>query len=177
MPFTIIRPGVNVQFPIWIQDGNKIFSLIADGVGRLVNEDGSGSRIILGEEPRDIAFNNDEGLAYISTNKGISTLRIPFARPKTNYKNIKIFPSPFIVPSNSPLVIDGLMDGSICKVITLTGRVLRTLPVSNEGVNGYQVFWDGKDEEGRWVNTGVYLINVMESKGNYSFEKIAVIKN
>ena len=80
-----------------------------------------------------------------------------------NYKNIKIFPSPFIVPSNSPLVIDGLMDGSICKVITLTGRVLRTLPVSNEGVNGYQVFWDGKDEEGRWVNTGVYLIIFMES--------------
>ena len=55
--------------------------------------------------------------------------------------------------------------------------MLRTLPISNEGVNGYQVFWDGKDEEGRWVNTGVYLINVMESKGNYSFEKIAVIKN
>ena len=133
--------------------------------------------LLLSNEVSDIAFNNDEGLAYISTNKGISTLRIPFARPKTNYKNIKIFPSPFIVPSNSPLVIDGLMDGSICKIITLTGRVLRTLPISNKGLNGYQVFWDGKDEEGRWVNTGVYLINVMESKGNYSFEKIAVIKN
>jgi len=66
LPFTIIRPGVNVQFPIWIQDGNKIFSLIADGVGRLVNEDGSGSRIILGEEPQDITFNNDNTLAVFT---------------------------------------------------------------------------------------------------------------
>ena len=125
----------------------------------------------------DIAFDNDEGIAYISTNKGISVLRIPFSKPKENFNKIKIFPSPFSLPNSSPLVIDGLMDGAECKVLTITGRVLRTLPVSNEGVNGYQVFWDGKDEEGRWVNTGVYLINFMETKGNYSFEKIAVIKN
>jgi len=104
-------------------------------------------------------------------------LRIPFAKPKKNYNNIKIFPSPYALPNNSPLVIDGLMDGTICKVLTITGKVLRTLPISNKGVNGYQAFWDGKDDQGRWVNTGIYLISFMELKGNYSFEKIAVIEN
>tara|TARA_B100000965_G_scaffold151176_1_gene125655 strand:- start:4453 stop:6807 length:2355 start_codon:yes stop_codon:yes gene_type:complete len=125
----------------------------------------------------DIAFDNDEGIAYISTNKGISVLRIPFSKPKENFNKIKIFPSPFSLPNSSPLVIDGLMDGAECKVLTITGKVLRTLNASNKGINGYQAFWDGKDEQGRWVSTGVYLISFTEIKGNYGFEKIAVIKN
>ena len=139
-----------------------------------LNENNS---LLLSNEVTDIAFNNNEGLAYISTTKGISVLRIPFAKQNKNYKNIKIFPSPYALPNNSPLVITGLMDESICKVLTITGKVFRTLAVSNEGVNGYQAFWDGKDDQGEWVNTGVYLISFTDSNGNYSFEKIAVIKN
>ena len=139
-----------------------------------INENNS---LLLSNEVSDIAFDNNDGLAYISTNNGISVLRIPFAKPKKNYNNIKIFPSPYAIPNNSPLVIDGLMDGTICKVLTITGKVLRTLPISNKGVNGYQAFWDGKDDQGRWVNTGIYLISFTKLKGNYSFEKIAVIEN
>ena len=99
-----------------------------------INENNS---LLLSNEVSDIAFDRDDGLAYISTNNGISVLRIPFALPKKNYNNIKIFPSPYTLPNNSPLVIDGLMDGTICKVLTITGKVLRTLPASNQGVNGY----------------------------------------
>ena len=47
--------------------------------------------------------------------------------------------------------------------------------ISNKGVNGYQTFWDGKDDKVRSVNTGIYLISFTELKGNYGFEKIAVI--
>ncbi len=137
-----------------------------------INENNS---LLLSNEVSDIAFDNNDGLAYISTNNGISVLRIPFSKPKKNYNNVKIFPSPYVLPNSSPLVIDGLMDGTICKVLTITGQVLRTLPISNKGVNGYQTFWDGKDDKGRWVNTGIYLISFTELKGNYGFEKIAVI--
>ena len=31
-------------------------------------------------------------------------------------------------------------------------------------------------EPGRWVNTGIYLISFTELKGNYAYEKIAVIE-
>lgn len=131
---------------------------------------------LLSNEISDIAFDEEDGIAYISTNNGISVLRTPFAEPKKNYNNIKIFPSPYTVPNNSPLVVDGLMDGSICKILTITGKVLRTLTALDQGVNGYQAFWDGKDSNGRWVNTGIYLISFTELKGNYAYEKIAVIE-
>ena len=61
------------------------------------------------------------------------------------------------MPNSSPLVIDGLMDGAECKVLTITGKVLRTLNASNRGINGYQAFWDGKDEQGRWAVSYTHL--------------------
>jgi flagellar hook assembly protein FlgD len=44
-------------------------------------------------------------------------------------------------------------------------------------VEGFQAFWDGKDEFGNWVGTGVYLIAVYDENGSSSFLKIAVIKH
>jgi hypothetical protein len=115
-------------------------------------------------------------LAYIATDKGISVLKIPFAKENTSYSNVDIFPSPFRVPTVTPLTIDGLMDGSSCMIMTLTGKVLKTIE-SRADVEGYQAFWDGRDEAGDWVSTGVYLVAVYDKKGASSFSKIAVIRN
>jgi flagellar hook assembly protein FlgD len=61
-------------------------------------------------------------------------------------------------------------------IMTLTGRVLKTIN-SRLNVEGYQAFWDGKDESGQWVGTGVYLIAAYDLKGAASFSKIAVIRH
>jgi len=132
---------------------------------------------LLSNEVADIAFNNGEGLAYIATSQGISVLRIPFAVRMDSYNKTRVFPSPYHLPSSSPLVIDGLMDESTCKIMTVTGRVIRTLVVSSAGVNGYQAYWDGKDSKGRWADTGVYLISIYRDSGESGFEKIAVIQH
>jgi len=123
-----------------------------------------------------VAFDENEGLAYIATDRGISVLKIPFAKKNTSYSNIEIFPSPFRLPNSTPLTISGLMDESSCMIMTLTGRVLKTIE-SRRDVEGYQAFWDGKDESGQWVGTGVYLIAVYDFHGASSFSKIAVIRN
>ena len=123
-----------------------------------------------------VAFDEDEGLAYIATDKGINVVKIPFAKKNKSYSNVEIFPSPFRVPTATPLTIDGLMDESSCKIMTLTGKVLKTVE-SRPDVEGYQAFWDGRDESGDWVSTGVYLIALYTKNGSSSFEKIAVIRN
>ena len=69
------------------------------------------------------------------------------------------------------------MDESTCKVMTITGRVIRTLSVNSAGVNGYQAYWDGKDSKGIWADTGVYLICFYSNSGKSGFEKIAVIQH
>ncbi|MDD9930341.1 MAG: hypothetical protein OXR70_00550 [Candidatus Marinimicrobia bacterium] len=63
LPFTQLLSNVNAQFPVWIQNGNKIFAFIDGGMGLIVNQNGSGLRTISGEVPQNVAFNPDQTLA------------------------------------------------------------------------------------------------------------------
>ena len=66
LPFTHVLSNVNAQFPIWIQNGEKVFSLIDGGVGLLMNKNGTSLRTISGEKPQDIAFNLDQSMAVFT---------------------------------------------------------------------------------------------------------------
>ena len=59
--------------------------------------------------------------------------------------------------------------------MTITGDVIRSLNNSELGLHGYQIQWDGKDESGKWVGSGVYLLSVYTSEGSHKFEKVVVI--
>ena len=122
----------------------------------------------------DVTFNAEEGLAYIATNKGVSIIRIPFSEEKKSYNNVEIFPSPFRLPNDKPLTINGLMDNSEVKIMTLNGVVLRT--ISKEDIKGYQGFWDGRNKQGDYVGSGVYILAFYNQEGASSIKKIAVIR-
>jgi len=132
---------------------------------------------LLSNEVTDIDFDNNLGIAYIATNKGLSVFRIPFAKKKESYSNLKVFPSPFHIPAPRPLVIDGLEDNSSLKVMLLNGEVVRSIMDSDLGEHGYQLQWDGRDESGNWVNSGVYLLSVFNPRGGNGFAKVVVIRH
>ena len=94
-----------------------------------------------------------------------------------HYKNLRIFPSPFHVPSETPMVVDGLKDASSLKVMTITGRVLRDIKNIDLGIHGDQIPWDGRDKQGRWVGSGVYLLSVYDETGESTFGKVTVIRH
>ena len=131
---------------------------------------------LLSNNVSDIAFDYLEGMAYISTIRGINSFRIPFAESKKNYSELKVFPSPFHIPSDKPLIIDNLKDDSSLKVMTINGEVIRSLDSKDLGTHGYQIQWDGKDENGKWVGSGVYLLAVYTASGSHEFGKVAVIR-
>ena len=112
----------------------------------------------------------EDGLAYIATNKGVSIIRIPFSNEKKSYNNVEIFPSPFSLPNEKLLTINGLMDNSAVKIMTLNGDSAFELFL-NMNIKGYQAFWDGRDEQGSYVGSGVYLIAVYNEKGTSSIDQ------
>ena len=130
---------------------------------------------LLSNEIRDIEFDHKRNLVYISTSKGVSVFKIPFGVPKRNYDNVKIFPSPYYLPSNYPLVIDGLLYESRLKVITLDGKVIRKVDSNGIQNDGQQIHWDGKDDKGNTVDTGVYLLMIFNENGEGRIDKITVI--
>ena len=130
---------------------------------------------LLSNEIRDIEFDHQRSLVYISTSKGVSVLKIPYGVPKRNYDQVKIFPSPYYLPSNYSMVIDGLVYESQLKVITLDGKVIRKVVSNGIQNDGQQLQWDGKDDRGDYVDTGVYLLMIFSKNGESIIEKITVI--
>ena len=160
---------------IWLTThSNGVFILTEDGeYWPDINGLNSSNSNLLSNHVNDISFDSKNGLAYVATDKGISIIKIPYANEKKSYQYVEIFPSPFIIPNIKPLTIDGLKDNSEIKIMTLNGIVIRT--ISKSEVTGYQAYWDGLDDNGNLVGSGVYLIAIY-SKNATTIEKIAVIR-
>ncbi len=132
---------------------------------------------LLSDEIRDIDFNDEKKLAYVATSKGINILRIPFGKSNLDYNQIKIFPSPFYIPSSKSLKVDGLIYESSMMILTLDGKVIRHIPSQGIGTDGDQLSWDGRDNDGDFVSSGVYLLMIYGKDGSHFADKITVIKN
>ncbi|NQT96189.1 MAG: hypothetical protein HQ562_00460 [Candidatus Marinimicrobia bacterium] len=133
--------------------------------------------MLLSNNVTDIDFDEDKGLAYITSKRGLNVLKIPFARKKSANESLKIFPSPYHIPNESPLVIDGIKDFSSIKIMTVAGDVIRTMKAGSSLIQGYQAFWDGRDQSGNWANSGVYLIFMYNNDNLNEVAKITVIRH
>ena len=131
---------------------------------------------LLSDEVRDIAFDEKRNLVYIATSKGVNILRIPFGQGKLDYSGVKVFPSPFYIPPSQPMKVDGLIFESSMMVMTLDGKIVRHIPTQGIGFDGDQLSWDGRDEAGDYVSSGVYLLAIYGKDGSQTMEKITVIK-
>ena len=169
--------NIDFQGNVWVGSSSKGVYVLQENTAYWPSLEGlnqSNSKL-LSDEIRDIDFNHKKNLVYVSTSKGVSILKIPFGIPKSNYENIKIFPSPYYIPSNYPMVIDGIIYESSLKVISLNGKVLRNIMSKGMEIDGQQLKWDGKDDHGNYVETGVYLLMIFNKNGKSSVEKITVI--
>jgi hypothetical protein len=131
--------------------------------------------LLLSDEIYDIAFDKDKKLAYIATSKGVSVLRIPFGDSYNDNSRVKIFPSPFLTEQHESMIIDGVVFNSSAKIMTLDGQVIRDIKSRGMSIDGDQIKWDGKSNDGITAPSGVYLVSVIGANGKNKFEKITVI--
>jgi flagellar hook assembly protein FlgD len=63
-------------------------------------------------------------------------------------------PNPYVLPSGVKLKIDGLVEGSTVKIITLSGEVIKEF----DSPGGRIASWDGTDKKGNLVPSGIYIV-------------------
>jgi len=154
---------------IFILDTNREYWPNIDGIN-------SSNSKLISNEVKDIKFSADKGLAYIATNLGVSKFKIPFASEIKKTNQIDLFPSPYRIPSQYPLTIDGIPEKSSIQIMTLNGTIVATIDANQ--INGYQAFWNGLDDNGNFVGSGIYLILIISQKHKTSImKKLAVIKS
>ena len=154
---------------VYVLDSNNEYWPSINGIN-------SSNSNLLSNKISDIKFNSKEGIVYIATDLGVSKFKIPFKNEIKKTNAITIFPSPFRIPSIRPMIIDGLPQGSSVQIISLNGNDIKTLDQNQ--INEYQAAWNGMNGKGVYVESGVYLILIINKKhGISTIKKIAVIKN
>jgi hypothetical protein len=169
---------IDPQNNIWVGSPTQGVYVLLDNT--MYWPDAEGIRAVntplLSDQVSDIVFDAQRGVAYIATSSGINVLKIPFSEGKNTFSNLKVFPSPFYIPSVKPLVISGTVQSSSLLVTTITGTVIRSITHSDMGIHGDQITWNGRNDRGQLVGSGVYILSVYDQNGSNSVEKITVIR-
>lgn len=136
----------------------------------------TGNSAILDDQIHSAAFDRRDGIAYLSTQKGLSLLKTPFADPRSDYQTIFIYPQPFDPERHGQVYIQGLMDNSNVKILTMNGRLVRELTARSGEVEGFEAHWDGRDGDGDLVGNGVFILLLTNEDGNATSQKLAVLR-
>jgi len=150
--------GINNK---WIGTENGVFVVSPDGSDSLAHFTAENSPL-LDNDINSIAIDPARGEAYIGTAKGISRVSTIFKEGKSDYSGLRVYPNPVVQTSEeSPTVyIDGLVNGSVVKIYSVSGRHIATVDASQLGNTAT---WNGRDENGRQLASGVYLLSATSS--------------
>ncbi|MBN1446714.1 MAG: hypothetical protein JXA28_02185 [Bacteroidetes bacterium] len=156
----------------WLGTTEGVFVLTPDGSEILAQYDTDNSPL-LDNEIQALTVHPGSGVAYIATNRGLSSLVTPYVQPVTTFEELTVAPNPFRPGIDDRVMIDGLVEGSVIKVLSVSGNLVAEL--SSPG--GRVGFWDGRTLEGDYAPSGVYFVVAAASNGSQAATaKLAVIR-
>jgi ligand-binding sensor domain-containing protein len=158
----------------WIGSNEGLFLLSSDGTQLLASLNSKNSPL-LSDIIESLAIDPKTGRVYVGTESGLTSFDTPSISPVESFNGLNIYPNPLIIKDGNQLVtIDGLVRNTDIKIMSISGKLIREF--SSPG--GRVAYWDGKDNDGKIVSTGIYIVIAFDQEGN-SVEtgKIAVLRD
>jgi ligand-binding sensor domain-containing protein len=190
VPFTekmrIIENGISTPLTENVQSicvdalNNKWLGTLSNGV-IYVSPDGStilkqfntSNSPLTDNRVSSIAADPKTGTVYFGTQRGLSSYKTIAIEPLTDCDQIKAGPNPFLIPNDNLLRIDGLVEGSSVKILTISG----TLVSEFETPGGRVANWNGRDVNGNLVSSGIYIIVGYNKDGSkVCTGKVAIVR-
>ena len=109
-----------------------------------------------------IAINNVSGDVFIGTDKGIASYKgdATVAAESLEKGNVYAFPNPVTADYSGNISVVGLTQGCVVKIVDAAGYLI------NEGEsNGGMYSWNGRNQRGEKVASGVYYVLAYDSEG------------
>lgn len=120
----------------------------------------------------DLALNDEDGELYIATSTGLFLYKSDATEGADTYNNVFAYPNPVRESFDGLITINGLIENSVVRISDSEGRIIH-----DGHSNGGTYVWDGKNYNGRRVDTGVYYIYAATEDGlSKMVTKIAFIK-
>lgn len=136
----------------WIATENGLFVLSEDGAD-LVATFTSRNTIFQSSLIKTVAIDKATGIVYVGTDEGLYSGQTSIVNPDPDYSAIRCFPQPFNPAIHQSVTIEGLSEQTGISIITPSGMPIRSL-TSQSG----RIIWDGRNDQGELVGSGVYLI-------------------
>jgi ligand-binding sensor domain-containing protein len=135
------------------QDGTQLLQqfTVASTSGKLVDND-----------IRSLAIDGKQGILYAGTEKGLSALGIAPVQTARTASTLHIAPNPFLIPSDLPVEIRTLVPESQIKILSVAGAVVAEFRAQGGG----RAFWNGRNDAGALVASGVYFIVASAENGD-----------
>ncbi len=164
---------IDPAFNIWIGASGGVTVIAADG--SILENFTTGNSPLVSNSVTDFAFDSQNGTAYIGTTNGLSAVSTPFTEAKSDFEQLSGFPNPFIIgDGGESFTVTNLVLNSGVQIFTEDGRLVRKLEAAD--ILGPQARWDGKDANGNYVASGVYLFVAFTNQGLSATGKVAVIR-
>lgn len=167
---------VDVLNEKWIgTESNGVFHLSEDG-STLIETFNVNNSPILSNTINSIVVSSKTGKAYFGTLYGLSSVQTNAIQPVEKFDKIICKPNPYVLPSikNPTLTIDGLVENSIIKIITLNGEIVAEYTARQGKIDDQ---WNGTDKKGNLVPTGIYIVVAYNKDGSkVGTGKLAIIR-
>jgi ligand-binding sensor domain-containing protein len=149
---------------LWSSDGTQQLAFYS-----VENTDGK----IIDNNIRSIAIDPKTGTVYFATPYGLSSLTTPAAQPVESFDKLMVYPNPYRLPNAVPLTVDGFEKDAWMKILALDGTLVREIRTPG----GRLAYWDGRDDNGGLVASGIYMIVGYTESGTQTGKgKVAVIR-
>lgn len=122
---------------------------------------------IVANDITNITYDKFSGGLYISTTMGFSFTPSPIGRPTYNVANVKVFPNPFVIKNGNERLSFNIGKKGRVRIFNVAGEQIRDMPLQP---------WDGKNQKGETVASGVYLFVITDDDGNMGKGKILLIR-
>lgn len=157
----------------WIgTETNGVFHLSSDG-STLIEQLNTSKSPILSNKINSIVVSNRTGRAYFGTYNGLSSYSTDAIEPVADFEKLIASPNPYLIPSDVGLKIDGLIENSIIKIITLNGEVMNVF----DSPGGRIALWDGRTNNNELAPTGIYIIVAYNKDGSkVGTGKVAIVR-
>jgi len=117
-----------------------------------------------------VLYDENSGDLWIGTNNGLSKLGLPFTRLAEELNQVYVYPNPFTIEMGTEklVFVPALPQTGKVSIFTVTGEIIRELGPNQD--------WDGRNNDGKLVASGIYVFVVTASGQKSAVGKIAVIR-
>ncbi len=152
--------------------GNGVFLVSADNMTQLQHFTAENSPL-LSNNVQYISINHSSGEVFFLTDKGLCSYiaDATVASDDMQKDNVYAYPNPVEPGYTGLITVVGLSFDADVKILTSSGRL-----VAQGRSNGGTFTWDGCDQQGKRVASGVYMVAAATSDGNKGVVcKLAII--